>query len=285
MDTELATLFKQGYLRISRACYRRLQRISPATMDRFRHSQPHPYVRRRGGTQPGTLLKHPIPIRTFADWDEKRPGFVEQDLVQHDGGNASGDFACTLDVTDVCTGWTEMRAVRNKAQKHVFAALKYIRTQLPFPLGGMDSDHGSEFINDQLWRYGEQEHLTFTRGRAGRKNDNPYGEGKNWSGVRRLVGYGRFDTPRHVHQLNAWYAVYRLYVNHFLPVTKLQQKVREGSRVKKIYDAPKTPDQRVLDAAEVSESAKAKLRAEHATLDLVKLKQQIDQMSDALFSG
>jgi hypothetical protein len=284
MDTELASLFKRGDLQVSRACYQRLQRISASTMDRLRHSHPHPYVRRRGGTKPGTLLKHHIPIRTFADWDDKRPGFVEGDLVQHDGGNSSGDFACTLNATDVATGWTEMRAVRNKAQKHVFAALQHIRSQMPFPLLGIDSDNGSEFINDQLWRYCEQEHLTFTRGRAGRKNDNPYVEGKNWSVVRRLVGYGRFDTQHQVDQLNALYAVYRLYVNHFLPVTKLQQKVRVGSRVKKVYDAPKTPYQRVLDSPEVSESVKAKLRAEHATLDVVKLKQQIDRMSDALFS-
>ncbi|HEX7594386.1 MAG TPA: hypothetical protein VF429_09465 [Anaerolineae bacterium] len=139
-------------------------------------------------------------------------------------------------------------------------------------------------VNDQLWRYCEQEHVTFTRGRAGRKNDNPFVEGKNWSVVRRLVGYGRFDTQPQVNQLNELYGVYRLYINHFLPVTKLQQKVRVGSRVKKIYDAPKTPYQRVLDSTEVSQSVKAKLRAEHVTLDVVKLKKQIDQMSDILFS-
>lgn len=284
MDNELAALFKQGDLQVSRVCYLRLRHISAATMDRFRHSLPHPYTRRRGGTKPGTLLKRHIPIRTFADWDDKRPGFVEVDLVQHDGGNSSGDFACTLNMTDVSTGWTEMRAVRNKAQVHVFAALKYLRTFLPCPLLGIDSDNGSEFINDELWRYCDQERLTFTRGRAGRKNDNPYLEQKNWSVIRRLVGYGRFDTPAHVKQLNELYAVYRCYINHFLPVTKLQTKVREASRVKKIYDAPKTPYQRVLDSTEVSLSVKAKLRAEHVTLDVVKLKKQIDQMSDILFS-
>ncbi len=285
MDTELATLYQRGDLRVSRACYRRLQRISPSTIDRFRQTYPHPYVRRRGGTKPGTLLKHQIPVRTFADWDDKRPGFVEADLVQHDGGNASGFFGCTLNVTDVCTGWTEMRAVPNKAQKHVFAAVKHIRAELPFPLLGIDSDNGGEFINDQLWRYCEHEHLTFTRGRAGRKNDNPYVEQKNWSVVRRLVGYNRYDTTRQVNQLNALYAVYRLYVNHFLPVTKLEKKVRVGSRVKKVYDAPKTPFQRLLDSPQVSESVKAKLRAVHASLDVVKLKQQLDQMVDALISG
>jgi len=284
MDTELPHLFQRGDLQVSRACYQRLQRISAATMDRMRRRHLHPSVRRRGGTKPGTLLKHQIPIRTYADWDDKRPGFVEMDLVQHDGGNTSGDFACTLNITDVATGWTEMRAVRNKAQKHVFAALQHLRAQIPFPLLGIDSDNGSEFINDQLWRYCEQEHLTFTRGRVGRKNDNPYVEGKNWSVIRRLVGYGRFATLRQVDRLNALYAVYRLYINHFLPVTKLQQKVRVGNRVKKVYDAPKTPYQRVLDSPDVSETVKAKLRAEHAALDIVKLKQQIDQMSDALFS-
>ncbi len=284
MDNELAALFKQGDLQVSRVCYLRLRHISAATMDRFRHSLPHPYTRRRGSTKPGTLLKRHIPIRTFADWDDKRPGFVEVDLVQHDGGNSSGDFACTLNMTDVSTGWTEMRAVRNKAQVHVFAALKYLRAFLPCPLLGIDSDNGSEFINDELWRYCDQERLTFTRGRAGRKNDNPYVEQKNWSVIRRLVGYGRFDTPAHVKQLNELYAVYRRYINHFLPVTKLQIKMREASRVKKIYDAPKTPYQRVLDSTQVSPSVKAKLRAEHVTLDVVKLKKQIDQMSDILFS-
>jgi hypothetical protein len=228
------------------------------------------------------LLKSQIPIRTFADWDEKRPGFVEIDLVQHDGGNSSGFFACTLNVTDVATGWTAMRAVPNKAQVHVFAALKQIRAELPFPFLGIDSDNGGEFINDELARYCVQERLTFTRGRVGRKNDNPYVEQKNWSVVRHLVGYGRYATLAQVNALNALYAVYRLYVNHFLPVQKLVTKVRAGSKVKKVYDDPKTPYQQGLDSPQVSAKDKQKLRAIHAKLDVVKLKQQLDQLLDTL---
>ncbi len=133
----------------------------------------------RGGTKPGTLLKQQIPVRTFADWDDKRPGFGEIDLVQHDGGTNKGDFACTLTLTDVTTGWTELAATSNKAQVHVFAALKTERRRLPFPLLGIDSDNGSEFINNELQRYCEQAQLTFTRGRAGRKNDNAFVEEKN----------------------------------------------------------------------------------------------------------
>ena len=280
MDVELEHL--RGHLDVSRACFQRLKQISSSTMDRFRRSERRPTARHRGGTKPGTLLKSQIEVRTFADWDDKRPGFEEIDLVQHDGGNPSGFFACTLDVTDVSTGWTEMRAVPTKAQKYVFAALEHIRRNLPFPLLGIDSDNGSEFINDELVRYCDREQLTFTRGRVGRKNDNPYVEQKNWSVIRRLVGYGRYETEKQVTHLNALYAVYRLYVNHFLPVQKLVAKVRDGSKVKKVYDDPKTPYQRVLDSPEVSASAKRKLRATHAKLDVVELKRQIDEMMDAL---
>ena len=251
-------------------------------MDRLRRSERRPHKRLRGGTKPGSLLKQQIPIRTFADWDDKRPGFVEADLVQHDGGNAAGFFATTLTLTDVATGWTEMRATPNKAQTHVFAALQVLRTQLPFALRGIDSDNGAEFINTQLVRYCTDEHLTFTRGRVGRKNDNAFVESKNWSVVRRLIGYDRYETPTHVKQLNQLYGVYRLYVNHFIPVTKLLKTVRQGSRVQKMYDDPKTPYQRVLDSPLVDKQAKAQLRAIHAQLDVVKLKQQLDELLDRL---
>lgn len=280
MDTELDHV--RDDLAVSRACFKRLQQISPSTMDRFRRTERRPVARHRGGTKPGTLLKDQVRVRTFAEWDDKRPGFEEIDLVQHDGGNPSGFFACTLDVTDVSTGWTEMRAVPTQAQRHVFAALGQIRGQLPFPLLGVDSDNGSEFINDELIRYCDQEHLTFTRGRPGRKNDNPFVEQKNWSVVRRVVGYGRYATQRQVSQLNALYTVYRLYVNHFLPVQKLIGKVREGSRVKKIYDAPKTPYQRVLDSDQISPQAKRKLRTTHAKLKVVELRRQLDDLLEEL---
>jgi hypothetical protein len=280
MDVELDAL--RAHLQVSRTCFQRLHHISPSTMDRMRHSVPRSTPRHRGGTKPGALLKTQIKIRTFADWEDKRPGFAEIDLVQHEGGNPNGFFACTLNLTDVSTGWTECRAVPTKAQKHVFAALKQLRTQLPFPLRGIDSDNGAEFINDELVRYCVQERLTFTRGRVGRKNDNPFVEQKNWSVVRRLVGYGRYETPTHVQQLNRLYACYRLYVNHFLPVQKLIAKERTGSKVKKIYDAPKTPYQRVLDSLQVSSEAKQNLRTIHAQLDLITLKQQLDALLEPL---
>lgn len=278
MDNELPNLRRHKHLKVSRTCYQHLCQVSSSTMDRWRRAARRPGRRVRGGTKPGTLLKRQIPIRTFAQWDDKRPGFGEIDLVQHDGGTNKGDFACTLTFTDVVTSWTELGATPNKAQGHVFEVLKQERTHLPFPLLGIDSDNGAEFINHELQRYCEQEHLTFTRGRVGRKNDNAFVEEKNWSVVRRLVGYGRYETAKQVAQLNALYKVDRLYFNHFLPMTKLIQTEHHGSRVKKIYDAPKTPYQRVLDSPEVSEEAKTKLRREHAQLDVVQLKRQLDQL-------
>jgi hypothetical protein len=274
LNNELANLRRHGHLKVSRQCYQHLCQVSASTMDRWRRAARRPGRKRRGGTKPGTLLKHQIPIRTFADWNDKRPGFGEMDLVQHDGGTNKGDFANTLNLTDVCTGWTEPAASPNKAQVHVFAALKRIRARLPFPLLGIDSDNDAEFINDELKRYCDTEKITFTRGRVGRKNDNPFIEEKNWSAIRRSVGYGRYDTRQQVTQLNAFYEIHRLYFNHFIPLTKLVKTERKGSRVKKIYDKPKTPYQRVLDAPEVSASVKAKLRREHAKLDVFRLKQE-----------
>lgn len=282
LDNTLDDLCRRKHLQVSPACLARLKVVSPSTLDRLRAAARSRTPPRRGQTKPGSLLKRQIPIRTFADWDDTRPGFTEMDLVDHSGGNPRGDFAHTLNLTDVHTGWTEMRAVRTKAQKFVFAALQTIRVRFPVPLLGLDSDNGQEFLNDQLLRYCTREHITFTRGRVGRKNDNPYVEQKNWSVVRRLVGYDRYDSQRQVDQLNHLYSVYRLYVNFFLPVMKLKEKVRLGSRVKKVYDAPQTPYARLLASPDIDEDAKARLRAIYAALDVVNLRHEIEALLDAL---
>lgn len=300
MNNELKHLDDSGFLAISRASYARLKRISPATIDRLRqrYGRGLPPRVKRGHTKPGTLLKSQIRVRTWAEWNEDRPGFTEMDLVAHDGGDASGDFAHTLDFTDIKTGWTECAAARNKAQIHVFAALKQVRARLPFPLLGIDSDNGAEFINHELIRYADQEHLTFTRSRSGHKNDGAHVEQKNWSVVRRFVGDLRYDTPAQVALLNHLYEVLHLYINFFMPVVKLKEKVRHGSKVTKKYDDPQTPCQRVcpcpprsgggplgVASPDVSAKIKAKLRAQDASLDVVQLHQQIDRLVKQLWSS
>src|SRR5713101_4316622 len=257
--------------------------ISAVTIDRLlapeRRKQS---LRGRSRTKPGTLLKHQIPIRTFSEWNEHKPGFVEIDLVGHEGGEARGDYIQTLDITDVCTGWTETQAVRNKAQVWVFEALKRIRECLPFKLLGIDSDNGGEFINDQLYRYCQKEQITFTRGRPYRKNDSCYVEQKNYSVVRRAVGYLRYETEEQLEVINELYGYLRVYTNYFQPVMKLIEKTRVGSRVRKKYDKSKTPYHRVIESSHVEEEEKKALSKEYAKLNPAELKRQITRLQNKL---
>jgi hypothetical protein len=287
LDVELPGLYQGGSVSMSQRCYEKLLAISPATMDRLRAKRKCQTAKGRSLTKPGTLLKERIPIRTWAEWTEDQPGFCEIDLVDHSGGQIvrGSDHAWTLCFTDIHTAWTECVATPNKAQVHVFAAIKRARQRLPFPLLGIDSDNGSEFINDQLVRYCEQEQITFTRGRAGRKNDNAYVEQKNWSIVRRAVGYDRYDTPEQLALLNDLYVLLHLYLNFFLPVMKLKEKVRTGSKVKRVYDDPQTPYARVLSSPHVSDQDKAELREAYSYLDLCALRRRICELQDQLLAS
>ncbi len=182
----------------------------------------------------------------------------------------------------MASGWTELRAVKNRARLWTLEALKSIRERLPFPLQGIDSDNDSTFINCHLQGYCEEERITFTRSRAGNKNDNCYVEQKNWSVVRRVAGYARYDTDEEVKALNDLYDVYRLYVNFFLPSAKLISKTRTGAKVKKSYDTPKTPCQRLLDSDHVAEEVKSNLRGQFDSLNLADLKKEVDRLKARL---
>jgi hypothetical protein len=272
-----------GELKVPPVVQQKLQRLSPATIDRLLADQKARLsLRSQARTKPGTLLKSQIPIRTVADWSDQRPGFVEIDLVGHDGGQASGEFAQTLDVTDVASGWTETQAVPTKAQRWVLQALQAIRRRLPFPLLGIDSDNGSEFINQELLRYCEGEQITFTRARPYRKNDTCFVEQKNWSIVRRTVGYARYDTPEAVTLLNTLYRSLRLYSNCFQPSMKLVDKVRQGARVTKHYDRAQTPLERLVTSPHISSGAKRRLRRLYDRLNPVALKRTIEGLQHQL---
>ena len=271
-------------IRISDDIRQKLNRISAASIDRLLAKERKKHqIKGRGNTKPGTLLKHQIPIRTFSDWNEHKPGFVEIDLVGHDGGDSHGDFAQTLDVTDICTTWTETEAVKNKAQIWVFDALKDIRQRIPFPLLGIDSDSGGEFINDHLFRYCQEEKITFTRSRPYRKNDSCFVEQKNYSIVRRAVGYLRYDTEEELLTLNELYRHLRLYTNFFQPTMKLIEKTRIGSKVIKRYDKPLSPYRRVLACPDVSEENKQALRKLYGKLNPAHLKRQITRLQQKLY--
>jgi hypothetical protein len=257
---------------------RQLLAISPRQIDRRlkpRKSQ----LRRRlyGRTKPGTLLKHHIPIKTD-HWDVRSPGFTEIDLVSHSGDCATGEFAHSFNLTDIHTTWTETRAVLGKGQTGIVAGLEDMRQSLPFPLRGIDSDNGSEFLNAHLVRYCQAQSVQFTRGRPYKKNDNAHIEQKNWTHVRKLIGWDRYDSTTAVQLLNDLYRhELRLMMNLFQPSVKLLRKERIGSRLKRVYDAPRTPLERLQAYPEADRKTVAALIQLRDTTDPFVLSKTIDE--------
>jgi hypothetical protein len=278
LPTLLDALERAGELNLPPALKAQVLQVSPATLDR----KLRPARRRRRGqgrstTRAGSLLKHQVPVRTFADWDEARPGFTEIDLVAHCGESTRGEYLHTLTVVDVATGWLECGAVVNRGQRDVFAALESLRQRLPFRLLGIDSDNDSAFLNGHLVRYCQREHVTFTRSRPYRKNDQAHVEQKNGSVVRGLVGYDRYEGAAATRALNAVYSLLRLWVNYFQPSMKLIAKQRVGSRVRKQYDQAQTPYQRVLASPQVTSADKEALRQQFLSLNPVHVRRALDE--------
>ncbi len=234
-------------------------------------------------TKPGSLLKKAIPVRTYTPWDEDKPGFLEIDLVAHCGQTTEGQYVNTLTCVDLSTGWIECLAVRQRTQQAVFEAIQTMRTQLPFHLLGLDSDNGGEFINDLLYQYCLSEKITFTRSRPYKKNDQAHVEQKNWSVVRRLIGYDRFETEAEFLLLQNIYADLRLYANFFQPVLKLVSKQHVDKKLLKRYDQAATPYQRVLAANDIPLKTKAHLTNLYVTLNPVQLRTTIDAKVDKLW--
>ena len=264
-------------IELSEATKELLVKISSASIDRclgpIRLQTPHGL----STTKPGSLLKKLIPVRTFTEWDQERPGFLEIDLVAHCGNTTEGQFLCTLTCTDLCTGWTEVTGLLHRSQEAVSAAIHLVRQRLPFPLLGIDSDNGGEFINDLLYRYCLAEKITFTRSRPYQKNDQAHVEQKNWSVVRHTVGYDRWETEQELALLESIYDDLRLYINFFQPSLKLIAKERIDNKTFKRYDPAKTPYQRVLERKDISLEAKARLAHLYVQLNPAELRRRIDQ--------
>ena len=265
---------------------RQLLAISPRSID-YRLAAHKRAQRRRlfGRTKPGTLLKQLIPVKTDR-WDVHTPGFTEIDLVSHSGDSASGEFCYSLNLTDIHTTWTETCAVLGKSQQAVQQALEELRQALPFPLLGIDSDNGSEFINQHLYRYCRSEQMQFTRGRPYKKDDNAHIEQKNWTHVRRLLGYLRYDSPAALEAINDLYRnELRLFQNLFLPSVKLHQKVRVGSRVRRRYQPPQTPFERLraCPGSSLHPSRVEQWQRLRESLDPFALSQQIQSKLERIF--
>ncbi|HEU5378326.1 MAG TPA: tyrosine-type recombinase/integrase [Ktedonobacteraceae bacterium] len=283
LPTLLPSLEQHGRLHLDDEQRRRLLSMSAATAERLLRTPRTPTLRGLSTTKAGKLLKHQIPIRTFAGWENTQPGFLEADLVAHCGGHIAGSYLYTLTLTDVATGWTECLPLLARTSDQVLHALERARTLFPFPILGLDTDNGSEFINEELFAYCERAHLTFTRGRPEQKNDQCFVEEKNRSVVRHLVGYDRLVGEHACRQLAELYRALHLYVNCFQPSMKLVAKQQEGDRVRCVYDPAKTPLQRLLLSGVLPASRQQKLSEIVQRLDPLALVEQVERLQHAVF--
>jgi hypothetical protein len=257
---------------------KQLLAISPRQIDRRLKDRKRDLSKRLyGRTKPGSLLKHHIPLRTDR-WQVSRPGFTEVDLVAHSGSNGDGQFIHSLNLTDIHSTWVETCALMGRSQAHTGEALEQIRRRLPFRLLGIDSDNGSEFINEHLLGYCRQHQIQFTRGRPYKKDDNAHIEQKNWTHVRKLMGYVRYETPAALEAMNRLYSgELRVLQNLFLPSVKLISKQRVGSRIRRRYDRPRTPLERLAGCQGADQKALRELHALRARLDPFVLSAEVDR--------
>jgi len=278
LETELDRLRQLGEIEIADDIALKLKMISPATIDRkLKHQREFLHLpRSKGGPKPGYILKHKIPIK-LTEWDTSIVGYLEIDMVVHCGSSTLGEYINTLSTTEISSGWWEGEPIMSKSQEHSFWALKEIRKRTPFDWKGVDSDNGPEFINQILYKYCQREKLEFTRSRPYKKNDNAYIEQKNWTHVRKIFGYLRYDTYEELAIMNDLYHnELRLYKNFFQPVMKLASKERIGGKVKRKYDVPETPYQRLMESGQIQEEVKEELKDIYLRLNPAELKRNID---------
>ena len=261
----------------------KLRTISVSTCDRL--LRPHRASFRRQGlsrTRPGSMLKAQIPVRTWADWSETEPGYCEMDTVHHCDNDTGGQYVHTLNITDVLLGWTEFQALKNRSETLVSCGVDSVASRMPYPIKGLDSDSGGEFINEIMLRYCRDRGIAFTRSRPSYKNDQCRVEQKNRSVVRDNVGFDRFEGEEATRDLNAFYRVLRLRVNYLQPCLMIESKERVGSKIRKRYGLAKTPCQRALEHPALSEECKQVLREQLAGLTPMEIAKEILRLREEL---
>jgi len=271
---------RHNELAINSKIEQQLEKISSKTLDRrlCKEREIRRLKRNRGTTRHGSLLKSSIPIR-ITEWNTSETGFMEMDTVAHNGGDPAGEFIYSLDMVEICSGWSEQIAVMGKGKIGVVNATDEIKQEVPFNLKGLDSDSGSEFINWHMVDYCKQNDLFFTRSRPDRKNDNAYVEQKNYTHIRHWLGYGRYDTLEQLNMINNLYRnELRLFNNFFRPVMKIKSKEKVNNSVcKKIYDKAETPYQRLMGSKDISSEKKQELKELYLSLNPVQLKRIINE--------
>ncbi|MDO9508733.1 MAG: hypothetical protein Q7I97_05240 [Thermovirgaceae bacterium] len=282
MKELLEVLERKGRIGLSSSQREILLQMSASTIDRLLKDTRRGEKRGISTTRPGQLLKKSIPIRTFSDWNEESPGFFEVDTVSHCGESAAGTYLSTLTITDVYSGWTEERGLAGKLAEAVVEALEEMQKTLPVTIQGLDSDNGSEFINQTVQDYCETKNITFTRGRRYKKNDQCYVEQKNGSMVRTFIGYERYENRKAKNIMNLMYPLLSDFVNFFQPSMKLESKDKRNGKTRRKYLEAKTPYRRLLESGVLGEKKKAELEKRYESLDPVTLQKEISRLRGLL---
>ena len=284
LPTLLDALERHGELTVAPEVQAQLRQVAPATVDRLLKEH-RASLGRRPATQSAAAatLKAHIPVRTFGEWAEAAPGEVQADLVAHCGESGEGQFLVSLTVVDVATGWTELEGIGNRSQERVQSGFARARLRFPFPLTALHTDNGGEFLNGVLFPYCQRTQLRFTRGRPYKKNDQAYVEQRNYSAVRRLIGYDRYSSPAALAQVATLYRLVRWDLNYFQPLRKLRTRERRGGKVVKHFDVAQTPYQRVLAHGILTAEQEERLAHEFGLLNPVRLRRQIEVALDDLW--
>jgi hypothetical protein len=276
MEELVGRLERHGELKLAPGQREALLSMSAATIDRLLRRPRHALLRQPRRKAAAAGLKAQIPIRTWSEWQGVSPGSVQADLVLHCGESPQGFFLTTLTMVDVASGWTEPWPAWGTAAMRVRQAVQRAGMSLPVPIRELHTDNGSEFINQVLYPWCRQQGIRLSRGRSYRKNDQAWVEQRNWLAVRRTVGYDRYNSQAAFQALQQLYSLLRLQLNYLRPVRKLTEKRRTGARVTKVYDAPRTPYQRLLDAGVLDAQTRARLKTEFLAINPADLQRRIE---------
>lgn len=281
---EIARLRQAGEIRCTEAVAEKLRRISPKTIDRLLAREKRVrQLRRNRNPASHPLLYQKIPVKMAGDWDTNQVGNVQVDYVEHCGRSNAGEYVHTLSLVDIATGWWEGEPIAARTQQATGDAMDKIRRRVPFRIREIHPDNDSGLINELMWRYCRQRHIRLSRSRPYQKNDNAWVEQRNWTHVRKVVGYQRLDTMPELLLVRELYAKLRLYKNFFQPAMKLKAKVRVGGKIRRQYEAARTPCQRLLESGQLSRAAAQALRQQYEDLNVARLRREIESLRQRLF--
>ncbi len=281
---QVERLRQAGELRCSAEVAEQLGRVSPKSIDRLLAREKRVLgLRQNRNPAVHPLLYQKIPVKVAADWDTEEIGNVQVDYVLHCGRSSGGEYLHTLSAVDIATSWWEGVALLRRSQEATRDGLDRLRKRLPFPILEIHPDNDTGPINQLLWNYCEKAKIKMSRSRPYKKNDNAWVEQRNWTHVRKVVGYSRLESPAELAVLNELYEKLRLYKNFFQPSLKLKEKIREGGKIRRKYDEPRTPYRRILESKQIPAAAKQRLKAQCASLSVAQLHREIEALRNRLF--